>query len=109
VVNEYLKLRSTPVEARGKVRILQRGLVDSYYKDFAKHSGSNNALHIVAVFENIPMQLAGNLEGSVNRYKFKDVIPGKKGFMALQGPIEWLIQAGLAIKVKVCPQSRKAA
>ena len=102
VVNEYLKLRSTPVEAREKVRILQRGLLDSYYKDFAKHSGSNNALHIVSVFENIPMQLAGNLEGSVNRYKFKDVIPGKKGFTALQGPIEWLIQAGLAIKVKVC-------
>ena len=48
------------------------------------------------------MQLAGNLEGSVNRFRFKDVIPGKKGFTALQGPIEWLIQAGLAIKVKVC-------
>ena len=102
VVEEYLNLRSTPVEARKKVRKLQRGLLDSYYKDFAKHSGSNNALHIVAVFENIPMQLAGNLEGSVNRYKFKNVIPGKKAFSDLQGPIEWLIQAGLALKVKVC-------
>ena len=102
VVEEYLNLRSTPVEARKRVRELQRGLLDSYYKDFAKHSGANNALHIVAVFENIPMQLAGNLEGSVNRYKFKNVIPGKKGFTDLQGPIDWLIQAGLAIKVKVC-------
>ena len=102
VVSEYLNLRAVPVEARQRVRELQRGLLDSYYKDFAKHSGPNNALHIVAVFENIPMQLAGNLEGSVSRYKFKDVIPGKKGFTALQGPIEWLIQAGLAIKVKVC-------
>ena len=102
VVGEYLNLRSTPVEARKRVRKLQRGLLDSYYKDFAKHSGSNNAIHIVAVFENIPMQLAGNLEGSVKRYKFKDVIPGKRGFTDLQGPVEWLVQAGLAIKVKVC-------
>ncbi|MCK5681214.1 AAA family ATPase [bacterium] len=102
VVEEYLQLRATPVEARRRVRELQRGLLDSYYKDFAKHSGAHNAIHIVAVFENIPMQLAGNLEGSVNRYKFKDVIAGKKGFTALQGPIEWLIKAGLVIKVKVC-------
>jgi len=102
VVEEYLRLRATPVEARRRVRELQRGLLDSYYKDFAKHSGANNAIHIVAVFENIPMQLAGNLEGSVNRYKFKDVISGKKGFAALQGPIEWLVKAGLALKVKVC-------
>ena len=102
VVEEYLNLRATPIEARKRVRELQRGLLDSYYKDFAKHSGSNNALHIVAVFENIPMQLASSLEGSVNRYKFKDVIPGKKGFTALQGPIEWLVHAGLAVKVKVC-------
>jgi predicted AAA+ superfamily ATPase len=102
VVGEYLNLRSTPVEGRKRVRKLQRGLLDSYYKDFAKHSGSNNAIHIVAVFENIPMQLAGNLEGSVKRYKFKDVIPGKRGFTDLQGPVEWLVQAGLAIKVKVC-------
>ncbi len=102
VVEEYLNLRATPIEARKRVRELQRGLLDSYYKDFAKHSGSNNALHIVAVFENIPMQLASSLEGSVNRYKFKDVIPGKKSFTALQRPIEWLVHAGLAIKVKVC-------
>lgn len=102
VVVEYLNLRPTPVEARKRARQLQRDLIDSYYKDFAKHSGANNALHVVSVFENIPMQLAGNLEGSVKRYKFKDVIPGKKGYSDLQGPIDWLIQAGLAIKVKVC-------
>jgi predicted AAA+ superfamily ATPase len=71
-------------------------------KDFAKHAGATNSMHIVAVLENIPMQLVRNLDGSVKRYIFKDVISGKKSFADLQGPIDWLEQAGLIIKVKVC-------
>jgi len=102
VVKEYIPLRNTPVEARYNTRKLQQDLLASYYKDFAKHAGATNSMHIVAVLENIPMQLVRNQDGSVKRYIFKDVIPGKKSFADLQGPIDWLEQAGLAIKVKVC-------
>ncbi len=102
VVKEYIPLRNTPVEARHQTRKLQQDLLASYYKDFAKHAGATNSMHIVAVLENIPMQLVHNQDGSVKRYMFKDVIPKKKSFADLQGPIDWLEQAGLAIKVKVC-------
>jgi len=102
VVGEYVQLSTTPVEARKSVRKLQQALLESYYKDFAKHAGNNNTVHIVAVFENIPRQLSKNMDGSVKRYRFKDVIQKKKSFVELQGPIEWLVEAGLAIKVKVC-------
>jgi len=56
----------------------------------------------VSVFENVPMQLSKNIEGSVKRYKFKEPIPGKRSFAELQGPISWLEKAGLLIRVKVC-------
>jgi len=102
VVGEYIQLRTTPVEARNNVRKLQQALIESYYKDFAKHAGNNNSMHIVSVFENIPRQLSKNMDGSVKRFRFKDVIQKKKSFVELQGPIDWLVQAGLAIKVKVC-------
>lgn len=105
VVKEYVPLRNTPVEARNNTRKLQQDLLTSYYKDFAKHAGATNSMHIVAVLENIPMQLVRNQDGSVKRYIFKEVIPGKKSFVDLQGPIDWLEQAGLAIKVKVCNRS----
>jgi predicted AAA+ superfamily ATPase len=105
IVKEYIPLRNTPVEARYNTRKLQQDLLASYYKDFAKHAGAVNSMHIVAVLENIPMQLVRNQNGSVKRYIFKDVIRGKKSFADLQGPIDWLEQAGLALKVKVCNHS----
>ncbi len=105
IVKEYIPLRNTPVEARYNTRKLQQDLLASYYKDFAKHAGAINSMHIVAVLENIPMQLVRNQDGSVKRYIFKDVISGKKSFADLQGPIDWLEQAGLVIKVKVCNRS----
>ncbi len=102
VISIYISQRKFRAEAMRQARIIQDGLVESYYKDFAKHSGKLNSIHIVSVFENIPMQLSGNIEGSVKRYKFKEAIPGKRSFAELQGPISWLEKAGLLIKVKVC-------
>jgi hypothetical protein len=63
-------------------------------------------MHIVSVFENVPMQLSTNLDGSVRRYRFKGVIPRKKGYAELQGPIDWLEKAGLILKVKVCKKAQ---
>ena len=83
-------------------RAVQKNLIDAYYKDFAKHSGKVNAMHIASVLENVPIQLSKNINDSVKRYRFKGVVPGKKAFTDLQGPINWLEKAGLIIKVKIC-------
>jgi uncharacterized protein len=102
VVSAYLGIRENRPAAMRRVRKLQKALIESYYKDFAKHSGKINSMHIVSVFENIPMQLAKTMDGSVKRYTFKNVIAKKKGFAELDGPITWLERAGLINKVKVC-------
>jgi hypothetical protein len=85
-----------------KTRSTQQSLIESYFKDFAKHSGKINVMHIASVLEDVPMQLSKNMDGSVKRFRFKGVIPGKKSYTDLQGPIDWLEKAGLLIKVKIC-------
>jgi len=102
VVASYITLRKDFYHAANEARKIQKGIIEAYFKDFAKHSGKTNAMHIISVFENIPSQLARNMEGSVKRYRFKDVIPNKKSYAELEGPIQWLVQAGLAIKIKIC-------
>jgi hypothetical protein len=105
VVSTYLTYRDDPAEAMKRARYVQKKLVEGYNNDFAKHSGKTNSMHIVSVFENVPVQLSTNIEGSVRRYRFKGVIPRKKGYAELQGPIDWLEKAGLIIKVKVCKKA----
>jgi len=84
------------------VREKQSALILSFLEDFTKHSGAVNAAHIAGVFENIPRQLSGYVDTSVKRYRFKNVLPGKKGFSSLAGPLHWLEKAGLIHKVPVC-------
>ena len=105
VVSTYLTHRDDPFEAMKSARDVQERLVEGYNNDFAKHSGKINSLHIVSVFENVPLQLSANIDGSVKRYKFKGVIPRKKGYAELQGPIDWLEKSGLILKVKVCKRA----
>ena len=105
VVDTYSKHRNNAIEAMKKARDIQKRLVESYNNDFAKHSGKVNSLHIISVFENIPTQLSANMDRSVKRYQFKDVIQRKKSYTELQGPIEWLDKAGLILKVKKCNRS----
>ncbi|MBN2802451.1 MAG: ATP-binding protein [Deltaproteobacteria bacterium] len=103
VVRTYLENRDLNILLNmDKVRKIQLNLISNYMSDFAKHSGKINAIHIASVFENIPMQLASFMDNSVERYKFKDVLPNKKGFNALRGPIDWLSKAGLILKVNIC-------
>jgi predicted AAA+ superfamily ATPase len=102
IVKAYLEGRDSPVENLENIRKLQKQLVNSYSMDFAKHSGKINSMHIVAVFENIPLQLSQNIDGSVKRYYFKGVLPKKKGYSSLEGPIQWLEKAGLLLKSKIC-------
>lgn len=102
VILAYIKTETPLLEKQRKIRSIQQDLINSYHKDFAKHAGKINAFHIVSVFENIPLQLSKNLDDSVKRYRFKDVLPKKKSFADLQGPIDWLVNANLALKVKIC-------
>jgi hypothetical protein len=88
-----------------QAREIQKNLIDGYGKDFNKHSGKINALHIQRVFKNIPSQLSQNIDHTLKRYRFKDVIPGKKGYHALEGPIDWLVKSGLVIKTHVCEKA----
>jgi len=101
-VKTYIDNKHDRVYAFSEVRRIQKALVDSFNKDFAKHSGKNNAVHIVSVFENIPMQLSAVVDDSTKRYRFNNVIPGRRSFSQLQGPIDWLINAGLVLKIHIC-------
>ena len=90
------------MEGMQAARQVQRELVISFMQDFAKHSGAVNAAHIAAVFEDVPRQLSGNIDCSVKRYRFKDVIKSIQRFAQLEGPVSWLEKAALIHKVPVC-------
>jgi len=80
------------------VKHVHKDLIDGYLRDFGKYSGRTNAQHIERVFENIPTQLAANLDASVNRYRFTNIISKKTGYKDLSGPIDWLEKTKLAYK-----------
>lgn len=98
----YIANKADKLTAFNETRRAQKALINGFSKDFAKHSGKNNSIHIVSVFENIPMQLSAQTDASTKRYRFNHVIPGKKSFAQLQGPIDWLETAGIAIKIGIC-------
>lgn len=76
-----------------KVRQAQHDVLDTYYRDFAKHS--NTLVHrIRQVWESIPTQLAKENK----KFIFSAV---KKGARAadFENAIQWLVDAGLIYKV----------
>jgi predicted AAA+ superfamily ATPase len=84
------------------VRKKQKDLLSTYQADFSKHAGKVNSVHISSVYQNVPVQLAANIDDSVKRFKFKEAVKGKKGYSELSGPIDWLVNAELIIKVPIC-------
>jgi uncharacterized protein len=86
-------------------RDVQKALVEGYQGDFQKHAGKSNALYIQSLFRNIPVQLARTMDESVTRFRFKDVIPGKKSYRDLEGPISWLVKAGLALQALIAERA----
>jgi predicted AAA+ superfamily ATPase len=101
VVNVYRDYKRNLFEALEKVREKQNNIVLTYQADIAKHSGKENSMFINRLWKNIPSQLAREQNGSAEKYKFKDVIPGIKGYARLAGIIDWLETAGLIIKTPV--------
>jgi predicted AAA+ superfamily ATPase len=96
VVRIYCANKENKANAYSKVREKQEELIQAYMSDFSKYSGKVRANEIAAVFESIPVQLARESK----KFKASDAIP-KSRFSRLKSPIDWLIGAGLLIKVKI--------
>jgi len=96
VVKVYCSHMENKAEAYAKVRSKQDELIQAYMSDFSKYSGKVRANEIAAVFESIPAQLARENK----KFKAADAIP-KSRFSQLKLPIDWLIGAGLLIRVKI--------
>ncbi len=79
-------------------RSIQHDLITGYRADFAKHSGSIHAMHINSVFDAVPAQLSQAYDDEVKKFRFKGVIPGKRGLSELTGPLTWLTTTKLCIK-----------
>lgn len=104
VVQGYADNKEPPLVAFRAARELQRQLLLHYERDFSKYSGSTNSRHIERVFRAIPSQLSRFQERKSKKFKFKDVISkGYRCYEDLADPIDWLIKAGLALKVNVNP------
>lgn len=101
VINTYREHREDLFTALQKVREKQENIIKTYQADMAKHSGKQNAMQIWRLWQSIPAQLAKELDGSAPKFKFKNVVPGVSRYSQLVGSIDWLIAAGLVIKVNI--------
>ena len=81
-----------------RVNQIHTSLIAGYERDFGKYSDKVSAQHIQAVFENVPVQLSKNMDDSVKRFKFKDVIEKKSRYKDLDGPVNWLEKCKLISK-----------
>jgi len=86
------------IERIEKITRIHAGLITGYERDFGKYSGKVSAQHIQAIFHNIPVQLSRNIDDSVKRFKFKDVIEKKNRYQDLASPINWLEKCKLLSK-----------
>lgn len=100
-VSTYCKNKENLFKAFSLVREKQDELIIAYYADMVKHSGKINAMHIDRVFRSIPSQLEKEQNGSSGKFKFKGVIPGVSHYSRIAGAIDWLIAAGLVLKVNI--------
>ncbi len=86
-------------------RTIQEELIEGYRSDFSKYSGVVNANHINSVFDAIPYQLSKEHNEGVKKFKFKNVIPNRKGFEVIRGPLSWLSESRLCIKSFIAKKS----
>ncbi len=97
-VNSWFGVEESVYDRAQKVVQVHANLVGGYQKDFGKYAGKYHAQQIESVFQNVPRQLASSQDGSVQRFKFKNVIEKKQRYRQLQGPIDWLEKARLVWK-----------
>ena len=104
VVIEFLKRFDRMNEAFDYVRLLQRGLIKDYLGDITKHAGKLKSVRVEAVFRNIPIQLAKETMNA-RKFVFRGVLSTASRYATLEGPIEWLVKAGLVHKVMICSRA----
>jgi predicted AAA+ superfamily ATPase len=97
----YCEYKDNLFEAFTRVRKKQDDLLNSYYADIAKHAGKVNAMHIDRIFRSVASQLQRVQDGSIQRFKFRGVVPGITHYDRLAGAIDWLERAGLVMKVHI--------
>jgi len=101
MINVYKEYSANLRLAFTEVRRAQATLIKDYLFDISKHSGKIKAVKIEAVFNRIPINLARETTGN-KKFVFKDVLPNASRYSSLEGPIEWLIKAGLIHKIVIC-------
>ena len=102
VVDVYRKNKNSLLEVFHEVRDLQEQLILHYERDFSKYSGDTNARHIERIFRAVPAQLSAASDKLSPKFKFKNVISkGFRSYEALADPIDWLIKAGLVVKLPI--------
>ncbi|MEA3464488.1 MAG: AAA family ATPase [Thermodesulfobacteriota bacterium] len=101
VVVVWRESQGRSLAAFNAVRKVQKDLLVAYLADMAKHSGSQNSMHLERLWVNIPNQLAREQDGSAPKFQFKNVIPGIRGYERLAGGIDWLSKAGLINRVQM--------
>jgi len=101
VVATFAGMRANLFEAVQEVRCIQNRLVSEYIADMAKHCGKQNAMHIERLWRNVPAQLGRDQAGAAQKFVFRDVLPGIKGYERMAGTIDWLEAAGLLIRLPI--------
>lgn len=87
--------------ATNKVAVQHQILIKSYMADIAKHSGKVNALHIERLWNNVAAQLSRVRDNSIAKFKFKNAIPGKRGYAEIASPLDWLEKTHLVHRVNI--------
>ena len=101
VVALYRDQMEDQYKAVKDIRGVQRDLLETYMADIAKHSGKINALHIERLWRNVTHQLARSQDGSAPKFRFKDVVPGIRGYERLASPLSWLEKACLILRTSI--------
>ena len=106
VIETFRLSKEKPYQALQEVRVKQKELVEFYFADIAKHSGKENAMRITQVLQNIPEQLAREQSGSVSKYRVSQAVPGISKYSRLVSSIDWLLTAGLVVKVPIANSAK---
>ena len=101
VVQTWVDESANIMRAISKVRTVQRNLIEGYRSDFSKYSGVVNAAYINYTFDAVSSQLSKVQDENVKKFMFKAVIPNRKGFDSIRGPLFWLRESRLIIKTGI--------
>ena len=101
VVVTFMQNRKDLFSAFAEVRAVQTRLISNYVADMAKHCGKQNAMHLERLWQNVPAQLGRDQNGSAPKFVFRNVLPGIKGYERMAGVIDWLVAAGLILRIPI--------